>query len=204
VLAAVPPACRSQRSYRSPADTNGQPPSALDLRRSRPSQVTILPDLALQERGQLVEPCIGLAVPLLKDGHRRAHGLNKQDAGDHYAGDQEQPRLYRGMSLAQTPPGLPLTRRLPWRGSLVGGSRRGSALPAKVRQAERRCPASGRAWSTFGPHAIGAERFVAVSSGASFAQVASVILGKRAQGLNPDKDEAAGSSPARPTTPRLT
>src|SRR4029453_13933289 len=23
-------------------------------------------------------------------------------------------RLYRGMSLAQTPPGLPLTRRLPW------------------------------------------------------------------------------------------
>jgi hypothetical protein len=44
------------------------------------------------------------------------------------------------MSLAQTPPGLPLTRRSPRRGSLVGGSRRGSTLPAKVRQAERRCP----------------------------------------------------------------
>jgi hypothetical protein len=26
-------------------------------------------------------------------------------------------------------------------------------------------PVSGRAWSTFGPYAIGAERFVAVSSG---------------------------------------
>jgi hypothetical protein len=26
-------------------------------------------------------------------------------------------------------------------------------------------PASGRAWSTFGPHAIGAERFATVSSG---------------------------------------
>jgi hypothetical protein len=45
------------------------------------------------------------------------------------------------------------------------------------------------AWSTFGPHAIGAERFVAVSSGTSFAQVAGAILGKRARGQNPDKDE---------------
>jgi hypothetical protein len=36
-------------------------------------------------------------------------------------------RLHRGMSLAQTPPGLPLTRRSPRRGSLVGGSRRESA-----------------------------------------------------------------------------
>jgi hypothetical protein len=33
-------------------------------------------------------------------------------------------------------------------------------------------PLSGPAWSTFGPHAVGAERFVAVSSGLSFAQVA--------------------------------
>jgi hypothetical protein len=49
-------------------------------------------------------------------------------------------RLYRGMSLTQTPPGLPLTRRSPRRGSLVGGSRRGSTLSAKVRQAERCCP----------------------------------------------------------------
>jgi hypothetical protein len=66
-------------------------------------------------------------------------------------------------------------------------------LPAKVRDAERRCPANGRAWSTFGPHAIGAERFLAVSSGRSFAQVAGPILGKRAQGLNPDKDEVTCS-----------
>ena len=45
------------------------------------------------------------------------------------------------------------------------------------------------AWSTFGPHAIGAERFATVSSGASFAQVAGGILGKQACAENPDKDE---------------
>jgi len=37
---------------------------------------------------------------------------------------------------------------------------------------------SGR-WSTFGPHAIGVERFATVSSGPSFAQVAGAILGKQ-------------------------
>ena len=50
---------------------------------------------------------------------------------------------------------------------------------------------SGR-WSTFGPHAIGTERFATVSSGASFAQLAGGILGKRACGQNPDKDEVSG------------
>jgi hypothetical protein len=53
--------------------------------------------------------------------------------------------------------------------------------------------------STFGPHAIGAERFPTVSSGRSFAQVAGAILRKRALGQNPDKDEVPGSSPGRPT-----
>jgi hypothetical protein len=47
------------------------------------------------------------------------------------------------------------------------------------------------AWSTFGPHPIGAERFVTVSSGKSFAQVAGTILRKQAQGQNPDKDEVS-------------
>src|SRR5215211_3142973 len=37
--------------------------SDLDQRRSVPSQVTIRPELALQAGGQLVEACIGLAVP---------------------------------------------------------------------------------------------------------------------------------------------
>jgi hypothetical protein len=37
-------------------------------------------------------------------------------------------------------------------------------------------------WSTFGPHAIGSERFVTVSSGRSFAQVAGAILRKQARG----------------------
>jgi hypothetical protein len=50
-------------------------------------------------------------------------------------------------------------------------------LPGRVRDAERRCPRERRAWSTFGLHAIGAERFTTVSSGASFAQVAGAILG---------------------------
>jgi hypothetical protein len=63
-------------------------------------------------------------------------------------------------------------------------------LPGKSAGRTVAAPASGRAWSTFGPHAIGAERFVAVSSGTSFAQVAGAILGKRARGQNPDKDEA--------------
>jgi hypothetical protein len=50
----------------------------------------------------------------------------------------------------------------------------------------------------------GSQRSPVVSSGRSFAQVAGVILRKQARGQNPDKDEAAGSSPARPTTLRLT
>jgi hypothetical protein len=50
-----------------------------------------------------------------------------------------------------------------------------------------------QAWSTFGPHAIGPERFATVSSGTSFAQVAGAILGKQARAQIPDKDEAGGS-----------
>jgi len=103
------------------------------------------------------------------------------------------------MSLAQTPPGLPLTRRSPRRGSLVGAA--GGGLPCQPRSATRcaAAPRAGRAWSTFGPNPIGAERFAAVSNGASFAQVVGTILGKQGQAQIPDKDEAAGSSPARPT-----
>ena len=47
-------------------------------------------------------------------------------------------------------------------------------------------------WSTFGPHAIGAERFATVSSGLQryvVPQAAGTILGKQARGQNPDKDE---------------
>jgi hypothetical protein len=46
-------------------------------------------------------------------------------------------------------------------------------------------------WSTFGPHAIGAERSLTVSSGTSFAQVAAAILQKPARAQNPDKDALA-------------
>jgi hypothetical protein len=51
-----------------------------------------------------------------------------------------------------------------------------------------------QAWSTFGPHAIGTERSLAVSSGTSFAQVAGAILGKQAPAQNPDKDEVPAST----------
>jgi hypothetical protein len=67
-----------------------------------------------------------------------------------HAGDQGQ-RLHRGMSLAQTPPGLPLTRRLPG-GLACRGRPAGVSLPAKVRHAERRCPHERRVrvhvWAT--------------------------------------------------------
>jgi hypothetical protein len=52
----------------------------------------------------------------------------------------------------------------------------------RSRQHGRRYGPPGAAWSTFGPHATGAERFVAVCNGASFAQVAGVILYKQARG----------------------
>jgi hypothetical protein len=54
---------------------------------------------------------------------------------------------------------------------------------------EAQCP---QGWSTFGPHAIGAERCVTVSSGTSLAQVASAILAKQARVQNPDKTPMAG------------
>src|SRR5215213_4617345 len=74
---------------------------------------------------------------LLKDGHGRGHGLNVHGAGDHHAGDQGQP-VYTGDVPGPDPARAPLTWRLSWRGSHVGARRRGSALLAKVRQAERR------------------------------------------------------------------
>ena len=91
-----------------------------------------------------------------------------------------------GPDPARAPP----TKAVARRARLSGGSRWGSTLP---RQGPRRGaplpPRVGRAWSTFGPHPIGAERFVAVSNGASFAQVAGTILGKQAQAQSSAKDE---------------
>jgi hypothetical protein len=57
---------------------------------------------------------------------------------------------------------------------------------------------ASEARSTFGPHAIGAQRFVAVSSGAQFVQVTGAILGEQTRVQNPDKEEVPGSSPGRP------
>jgi hypothetical protein len=46
-----------------------------------------------------------------------------------------------------------------------------------------------------GPQSIGTERFVAVSSGISFAQVAVAILQKLALVQNPDKEEFIQEAP---------
>ena len=64
-------------------------------------------------------------------------------------------------------------------------------MPAKVRDAERRCPRERgepvRVWS----HHIGAERSATLSSGTSFAQVAGVILCKQSRVENPETDEVS-------------
>jgi hypothetical protein len=93
-----------------------------------------------------------------------------------------------GPDPARAPPTKAMLRR----GSLVGGSRRGSTLPAKVRQAGAAVPGERclvHVWSTC--HRNRAVR--AASSGASFEQVAGAILGKQARVQNPDKDEVPGS-----------
>jgi hypothetical protein len=99
-----------------------------------------------------------------------------------------------GPDPARAPP----NKASPGRGSLVGGSRRGSPCQARSAMRSAAAPRAG----VPGPRLVhmpsepsGSLRF----SGTSFAQVAAATLGKRARGLNPDKDEAGGSSPPRPT-----
>jgi len=53
-------------------------------------------------------------------------------------------------------------------------------------------PRAWGGWSTFGPPAIGTERFITVSNGTSFMQVAGAILGKQVRAQNPDKTVMAG------------
>jgi hypothetical protein len=65
----------------------------------------------------------------------------------------------------------------------------GRPSPFKAAMADSTNVRRSAAWSTFGPHAIGTERFATVPSGASFAQVAGALLGKQARLQNPDKDE---------------
>jgi hypothetical protein len=84
----------------------------------------------------------GLGGPYRPRRHHRPRGFEHAACwGTNLPLTRDSPSI-QGMSLAQTPPGLPLTRRSPRRGSLVGGSRRGLPCQAKVRHAERRCPTS--------------------------------------------------------------
>src|SRR4029453_9515742 len=113
-------------------------------------------------------------------------------------------RLHRGMSLAQTPPGLPLNKAIVRAGPACRGQPAGSTLPAKVRQAARRCPRERvrlvHVWSTRHRNPAvhnGLQRSPAVDRSP---RSQGAILGKQDRGQNPDKDEAGGSSPPRPTT----
>jgi hypothetical protein len=81
---------------------------------------------------------------------------------------------------------MPTLFASPWWMPSHGGPERGRPPPDGTGTDK------SEARSTFGPHAIGAERFLAVSSGTSFAQVAGAILGKQARGQNPDKTPMAG------------
>ena len=71
----------------------------------------------------------------------------------------------------------------------------GSWSPSTGTTKARDLTRPGTPWSpylsTFGPHAIGTERFLAVSSGASFAQDADGTLRKEAVMQNPDKTPMA-------------
>jgi hypothetical protein len=58
------------------------------------------------------------------------------------------------------------------------------------------------ACSTFGPHAIGTQRFRAVCSGASFAQVAGAILWIQAWVQSADREELRGCAPHELPCPR--
>ena len=66
---------------------------------------------------------------------------------------------------------------LAWR-----GSRRAHLASQGPPHASAAVPQAGHAWSTFGPHTIGFERFAMVSNGGSFALVAGAILGEQGPG----------------------
>jgi hypothetical protein len=104
------------------------------------------------------------------------------------------------MSLAQTPPGLPLTRRSPRWGSLVGGSRRGSTLLAKgPRRGAPLPPQAGHAWSTLvhtPSEPSGSQRSPAVHHCAGHR----CDPGETGSAQNPDGDEVGGSVSPTPTT----
>ena len=108
---------------------------------------------------------IGPAVPCRPRNPPSCAWFGQVGRSGIHAGDQGQ-RLHRGMSLAQTPPGLPLTRRLPRRGSLVGGSRRGSPCQPRSAMRSAAAPASGtcpvHVWAT---RRSAADRYAAVPSG---------------------------------------
>src|SRR5215218_4779753 len=97
-----------------------------------------------------------------------------------------------GPDPARAPPNKAIAQA----GLLVGGS--GGGLPCLARSAARSAaaPTGGACWSTFGPHAIGTERSLAVTTGTSFAQVADAILGKQARVQNLDKDAVPVGAPS--------
>jgi hypothetical protein len=135
---------------------------------------------------------IGLVVPCRPSTHHRPRGLNTQRAGvpmpvtrdSAYIGGCPWPRPRQG------PPKQGDCRA----GLACRGQPAGVSLPAKVRDAERRCPHER---SVPGPRLVTCHRSRAVRNGLQryvVSQVASGVQGKQAPGQNPDKDEVSGNS----------
>jgi len=83
-------------------------------------------------------------------GHRPLGGLNTQGVGVPPCRWLGTARLYRGMSLAQTPPRLPLTRRPPQAGLACRGSRWGLLASQGPPRGVPLPPRATGTWSTFG------------------------------------------------------
>jgi hypothetical protein len=144
---------------------------------------------------------IGPAVPWRPRNPPSCAWFGQVGRSGTHAGDQGQ-RLHRGMSLAQTPPGLPLTRRLPG-GARLSGAAGGGLLASQGPPCGAPLPPrAGHAWSTFGPHAIGAERVATVSSGTSLRRSHVRSWGNRPPGRTLIRMSSSGSPSSVPRAQR--
>jgi hypothetical protein len=88
----------------------------------------------------------------------------------------------------------PLSQRSPTTNSCQSPS---TISPSSSRRIAGQPIPAGPAWSMFGPHATGAERFATVSNGTPLAQVAGAILREQARVQNPDKPRCRPAGGAR-------